>query len=104
MRSYSASALAPYRLTNGHSWHINLGAVRTRVQGNHDRLGTWGIGYEVSLLDRLQLTVETFGEKHSRPDKAIGLRYEIIDGFKVSGAVGRGNDRGFGQVGFAWEF
>jgi hypothetical protein len=38
------------------------------------------------------------------PDKAIGLRYELFEGFKVSAAVGRGNDRGFGQAGFAWEF
>lgn len=103
-RTYSASALASYRLENGQVAHINLGAARTRAQGDSDTVGTWGIGYEFPLLDSLQLTVETFGEEHRRPDKAIGLRYEIIDGLKVSGAVGRGNDRSFGQAGLAWEF
>lgn len=103
-RSYSASALASYRLENGQVAHINLGAARTRAQGESDTVGTWGVGYEFPLLERLQLTVETFGEEHRRPDKALGLRYEIIDGLKVSGAVGRGNDRSFGQAGLAWEF
>ena len=103
-RSYSASALASYRLENGQVLHINLGAARTKAQGDSETLGTWGIGYEFPLIDSLQLTVETFGEEHSGPDKAVGLRYEVFDGFKVSGAVGRGNDRSFGQVGLAWEF
>ena len=40
----------------------------------------------------------------ARPDKAIGLRYEVFDGFKLSAAVGRGNDRSFGNLGVAWEF
>jgi len=38
------------------------------------------------------------------PHFAIGLRHEIIDGLKAYGAVGRGNDRSFGNIGFAWEF
>lgn len=103
-RSYSASALASYRLENGQVLHINLGAARTKALGDSETLGTWGVGYEFPLTDSLRLTVETFGEEHSGPDKALGLRYEIVDGLKVSGAVGRGNDRSFGQVGFAWEF
>jgi len=51
-----------------------------------------------------KLTAEVFGEEGSGPDKALGLRYEVIEGFKISGAIGRGNERGFGQIGFAWEF
>lgn len=47
---------------------------------------------------------ETYGSEHLRPDTALGVRYEIFDGFKISGAVGHGNDRSFGKVGFAWEF
>lgn len=103
-RSYSASALASYRLENGQVLHINFGAARTRAQGNSETVGTWGIGYELPLLEGLQLTVETFGEEHRRPDKAIGLRYEILEGVKVSGSLGHGNDRSFGQIGLAWEF
>jgi hypothetical protein len=98
------TGLASYRLENGQVLHLNIGAVRVKAQGESDTLGTWSIGYEFPLVENLQLTVETYGAEQSRPDKAIGLRYEVFDGFKVSAAVGRGNDRSFGQVGLAWEF
>jgi len=109
-RKHSISALASYRLPNGQVLHMNLGSTRSRIladddtTGESNTVGTWGIGYEFPLLERLQLTVEAFGEEKSRPDKAIGLRYEIIDGLKLYGAVGRGNDRSFGKLGVAWEF
>lgn len=103
-KEYALNGLATYRFENGHVLHLNLGASRVKAQGDSETNGTWGIGYEFPLMDDLKLTVETFGEEHSGPDKAIGLRYEILDGFKISGAVGHGNDRSFGQVGFAWEF
>lgn len=103
-KEYAVTGLASYRLANDQVLHLNLGVLRTKVQGDSDTLGTWGIGYEFPLRDNLQLTVETFGQEHSRPDTAIGLRYEIIEGLKISGAIGQGNDRNFGQVGFAWEF
>ncbi len=103
-KEHSLAGLASYRLANGQVLHLNLGAVRVKAQGESETVGTWNLGYEFPLAENLQLTVETFGEEHSRPDKAIGLRYEVFDGFKVSAAVGRGNDRSFGQVGLAWEF
>ena len=103
-REYAVTGLASYRLANGQVLHVNLGAVQVKAQGDRDTVGTWGIGYELPLLEKLQLTAEVYGEEHARPDKAIGLRYEVFDGFKVSGAVGRGNDCSFGQVGAAWEF
>lgn len=102
-RDYAVTGLASYRRENGQVLHINLGTVKVKAGGVRDTVGTWGVGYEFPLVDRLQLTTEIFGEERSRPDKAIGLRYEVFDGFKVSGAVGRGNDRRFGQVGMAWE-
>lgn len=83
---------------------MNLGSARIKAQGSSDRGGTWGIGYEFPLLDNLQLTVETYGEERTRPDKAVGLRYEVLDGLKLYGSVGRGNDRSFGNLGVAWEF
>ena len=101
---YAITGLASYRMKNGQALHMNLGAARTKADGESDTVGTWSIGYEIPLIDKLQLTVETFGTQHSGPDKAIGLRYKVIDGLKVSGAIGRGNDRNFGQVGFSWEF
>jgi len=103
-REYAVTGLASYRLKNDQVLHLNLGALRTQAQGESDTLGTWGVGYEFSLAAKLQMTAEIYGQEKSRPDKAIGLRYEIIDGLKVSGAVGRGNARSFGQVGVAWEF
>ncbi len=103
-KEYSLTGLASYRLENGQVLHLNLGVVRVKAQGESETVGTWGVGYEFPLVEKLQLTVEAYGEEHARPDKAIGLRYEVFDGFKISGAVGRGNDRSFGQVGLAWEF
>jgi hypothetical protein len=101
-KEYVLTGLASYRIENGQVLHLNLGAVR--VKALSDTVGIWGAGYEFPLMEKLQLTVEAFGEEHSGPDKAIGLRYEVFDGFKVSAAVGRGKDRSFGQVGLAWEF
>lgn len=103
-RAYAVTGLASWRRENGQVLHVNLGAAQVEAQGNRDTVGTWSVGYEFPLAEKLQLTAETFGEEHTRPDKAIGLRYEVFDGIKVSGAVGRGNDRNFGQVGVAWEF
>ena len=109
-KEYSIAALATYRFENGQILHMNLGSTRGKVQADSDTvgasetLGNWGVGYEFPLMEKLKLTVETYGEKHSGPDKAIGLRYEIAEGLKIYGSVGRGNDRSFGQAGFAWEF
>lgn len=109
-KEYAIAGLASYRLENGQVLHMNLGTAHVKVQadrntaGDSKTLGNWGIGYEFPLLEKLQLTVEAYGEEHSRPDKAIGLRYEILDGLKLYGSVGRGNDRSFGNLGVAWEF
>ena len=56
------------------------------------------------ITEQLDFAVETFGEEHSGPDRQVGLRYTIAEGVKVSGAVGRGNDRTIANVGVAWEF
>ncbi len=98
------NGLATWRAEAGHTVHLNLGATRLKTSGQSDTVGTWGAGYEHPLAENLKLTAEIFGEKHSRPDKAIGLRYEVIKGVKISGAIGRGNHRSFGQLGLAWEF
>lgn len=103
-RSDALTGLATYRFEDGRKVHVNLGAVRVKAPGEREALGTWGLGYDTVLADRLQLTAEVFGQEKSRPDKALGLRYEVAEGFKISGAIGRGNDRSFGQIGFAWEF
>lgn len=101
---YEVAGLASFRFENGHVLHINAGRSHLETPDEHMTVWTWGVGYELSLAQGLQVTAEIFGEGGSGPDKAVGLRYEIFDGFKVSAAIGHGNDREFGQVGFAWEF
>jgi hypothetical protein len=101
---YEFSGLASYRLQNGQVLHMNAGVAHVRVPGEHVTVKTWGIGYELPLTQGLTLTAEVFGEEYAGPDKAVGLRYEVFDGFKLSAAIGHGNDRSFGQAGFAWEF
>ncbi len=103
-REYALTGLASYRMGNAHTLHLNLGAARVKAQGESESLAVWGVGYEFPLAERLQLTLETYGEEHARPDKALGLRYEIADALKLSAALGRGNGRAFHQVGLAWEF
>ncbi|WP_284155472.1 hypothetical protein [Sulfuricystis multivorans] len=103
-KEYALAALATYRFDDGQAIHANLGSKQARAQGDRATVGTWGLGHEWPLAAKLKLTEEIFGEEHSRPDKALGLRYEVFEGFKLSGAIGHGNGRRFGQIGFAWEF
>jgi len=104
-RDYALTGLASYRMENSQILHVNLGLVRTKDDDTKwENVGTWSLGYEFPLLENLQLTADLFGEENTDPNVQLGLRYEIIDGLKVSGAIGRGNARNFGQVGFAWEF
>jgi len=101
---YAFSALATYRFASEQVVHLNLGTTRVKAQGASDSVGTWGIGFEQPLAQNLKLTAEIFGAEQTRPDKALGLRYEIAAGLKLYGAVGRGNDRSFATLGVAWEF
>lgn len=103
-RELAVTGLATYRLLNGQALHLNLGAVRNQAPEQRETLGLWAMGYEVPLIEDLTLTIETYGAQKSRPDQAVGLRYEIFESFKLSGAIGRGQDRGFGLVAVAWEF
>jgi hypothetical protein len=103
-KEYAVSGLATWRFASGQVLHANIGSTRIKVQDNKDDVGTWGLGYEHPLMEHLKLTAEIFGQQQTRPDKAIGLRYEIVEGLKLYGAVGRGNDRGFGNLGISWEF
>lgn len=103
-REFALTALATYRLANGQALHLNAGRKVVKAQGASQSAATWAAGYEWPLAQQLQATAEVYGEKRLRPDKALGLRYEIAEGLKVSVAAGRGNGRTFGQVGMAWEF
>lgn len=103
-REATLTGLASHRWAGGQVVHLNLGARRTRGQGGTDDAMRWGIGYEQPLNAELKLTAEVFGESAGASSKALGVRYTVAEGYKVSAALGRGGGRGFGQIGFAWEF
>jgi hypothetical protein len=100
-RADALAGLVTWAFEAGPRMHVNLG--REWVRGEDD-VDFWGIGADFPLAARLALTVETFGEEHAGPDRQLGLRYEIADGFKVSAAAGRGNHRSIANLGLAWEF
>jgi hypothetical protein len=100
----SLTGLATWRFESEQAIHLNLGREWTRASGLRDHANTWGVGFEQPLVEGVQLGVETYGADHSRPDKQVGLRWEVMDGLKLSIAAGRGNGRSFGNTGLAWEF
>lgn len=100
----AATGLASWSFASGQKLHVNLGREWARIEHDTDPENTWGTGFEQPLGGGLTVTAEIFGAEHSRPDKQLGLRYEIADGLSLSGAVGRGNNRGFANAGVAWEF
>jgi len=56
--------------------HTNLGARRDA--GASMTRGTWGIGAEIRLQERLFGIVETYGERGEKPTKHFGLRIWIV--------------------------
>lgn len=103
-RVHSLTALATWTFEGGQRVHANLGREITREQGEKEGVNTWGVAVDLPLTEQLTFVAETFGAEHSGPDRAIGLRYELAEGLKLSAALGRGNDRSFANAGIAWEF
>lgn len=96
--------LLQWRFQSGSQFHLNLGRDWVRESGQTEALDTWGLGLAQPLSGGLVLTAEVFGAEAARPDRQLGLRYEIAEGLKVSAAAGRGNTRSFASAGIAWEF
>ena len=97
-------ALFGWGLESGQTLHLNLSREWVEVDDETEADNGWGIGTAYPVTDELAVTAEVFGSLYHAPDKALGLRYEIIEGLKVSGAAGRGSGRSFANVGVAWEF
>ncbi len=97
-------ALVQWGLPSGQLLHLNLSREWVEIDDDTDADNGWGLGTAYPLTDRVFLVAEAFGSQHGAPDKAIGVRYEIQDGLKLSGEIGRGDDRSFANLGLAWEF
>lgn len=103
-RVHGLTGLLTWAFDGGQLLHVNLGREIAHERGDSEGANTWGVGLDLPLTEQFHFIVETFGVEHDGPDRAVGLRYEILDGLKVSGAVGRGNGRNFANAGIAWEF
>lgn len=103
-RVRSLLGLASWRFASGQAIHFNLGHEWTRADGTTEGVNVWGLGFEQPLRENLQLTLETYGAERSRPDRQVGLRWEVADGLKLSVAAGQGNGRSIANAGIAWEF
>lgn len=103
-RAGALTGLATWSFAAGPRAHLNLGREWVRVEGRTEAAGTWGVGVEHPLTGSLSVAAEVFGAEDIRPDRQIGVRYEIAEGVKLSAAAGRGNDRSFANAGVAWEF
>lgn len=101
---HGATALLTRTFEPGSLLHLNLGREWTRADGATDAVSTWGVGADFPVAAGLRLTLETFGANRRGPSRQIGVRCEIQEGLKVSGAVGRGNDGTLANAGIAWEF
>ena len=100
----AVSALVSWRFEGGSAVHANLGREWSRSGGDRDAVNIWGVGVEVPLAPRLCATVEAFGLEHEGMARQAGLRYEIAEGLKVSGAVGHGAQRSLANLGLTWKF
>jgi hypothetical protein len=103
-RTRGLIGLASWNFESRQIIHLNLGREWERIDGDTEAVNVWGLGFEQPLAETLQFTVEIFGAEHSRPDKQVGLRWEIASGLKLSVAAGRGSGRSIANAGIAWEF
>lgn len=103
-KAYAATGLASWTFGSGAALHLNLGREWADLDDGIEAANTWGIGVAYPVTASLAVAAEIFGLEDARPDRQIGVRYEIVDGVKVSAGVGRGSGRSFGSAGVAWEF
>ena len=104
VKAYAATGLASWAFGSGAALHLNLGREWADLDDDIEAANTWGIGATYPVTASLEVVAETFGVEEARPDRLVGLRYEVVEGVKVSAGVGRGNGRSFGNAGIAWEF
>lgn len=102
--STDLTGLASYRWDDGRAVHGNLGGSQTGLAGQTATTRRWSLGYELPVAAGMQVTLETFGQTRAKAAQAVGLRYRLAEGLKVSGLLGRDARGQFSQAGLAWEF
>lgn len=98
--SQALVALASWRFSNGMLWHNNLGHFR---RASHSVIG-WGSGIDWPLNEDLHVAGEFYGERGAQAGRQLGLRWEVANGVKLSGGIGRANGGRVANAGLAWEF
>jgi hypothetical protein len=74
---------------DGDAWvvHVNAGVVHRRDEGRN--MGTWGVGNEIRLSERLYFIPEMFGNDRGRPFYQVGARYWVLkDRMQVDATFG----------------
>lgn len=96
--------LCTWAFAEGPLLHVNGGYRWTKAGDERTHGALWGVGLDVPVVEDLHVTLETYGARRERPDNAVGLRWQVAHGWKLSAAFGRGNDRRFANAGVAVEF
>jgi hypothetical protein len=58
--------------------HVNAGWLRHHATGRNDV--TWAVGAEWAVQQRLALTLESYGSRHSQSRLQAGIRYSVVPG------------------------
>jgi hypothetical protein len=103
-RSVSLFGLASWRFESGQFAHINLGSNRIHAESTNTPIGIWALGLEQPLRKDLRLTFEVYHFVVGKPDRQIGLQWDLTDDMTLSAGLGRGNSRSFSNVAVGWEF
>jgi hypothetical protein len=96
------TALGSARFESGYVLHANLG--RTHASDGGGRSTHWALGYEARLAEKVQLTLDIHSSTGSDTGKQIGARWELKQGLKLSGALGRFNAENTAFASISWEF
>jgi len=83
--------------------HVNVGVAHER---NGDDLAIWGLGFDYSVLNGVNLIAETYGSHQGGTELQTGLRFGVGEGHvDVSyGQTVSNSDDNWATVGFAWMF
>ena len=82
----------------GDGWIVHVNAGATRDRDARRTIGTWGIGHEIRLDERLFAIAETFATDRARPFYQAGLRYWIAkDRLQLDATYGDRLEAGSGE-------